>query len=111
MNIFFEEIQKYFDLLNKKETKQSSFMTALEYMLKIADRSEHETETCTITADVNGDIVIVLKTKKSQLTIMANSKITYIGIGPVKEDKIHTMNTESYSVSDEVFRWIRRNSK
>lgn len=111
MNIFFKEIQKSFDLLDQKKAKQSSFMKALEYMLKIADESEYEVEECTITTDQNGDIVIVLRTKHAQLTITANSMISYMGTGPKEEDRIHTINSESYSVSDEVFAWIRRNSK
>lgn len=111
MNTFFKEIQKSFDLLDDTKTKKISFMTALEYMLKIADKSEHETETCTITNNEAGEILIVLKTKRSQLTISANSRISYIGTGPCEEDRIHTINTESYHVNDEVLQWIRRNAK
>jgi hypothetical protein len=64
-------------------------MKALEYMSKIANESEYETETCTIDANPDGDIVIVLKTKKSQLTITAGNRISYMGTGP------HTKRTKS----------------
>ncbi len=112
MNIFFKKIQKSFDLLDQKKAKQSSFMKALEYMLKIADESEYEVEECTITTDQNGDIVIALRTKRALLTITANDNgISYMGGGPKKEDRIHLINTRSYSISSEVFEWIQRNRK
>ncbi len=111
MSIFLKEIQKSFDLLDQKKAKQSSFITALEYMLRIVKESEYETEMCDITADKNGDIVIVLRTKHAQLTITASSMISYMGTGPREEDRIHTINSESYLVSGTVFAWIKRNSK
>lgn len=111
MNTFYKEIQKSFDLLDNPKTKKDFFLTGLEFMLKIANQSKHETETCTITKNEAGEILIVLKTKESQLTISANSRISYIGTGPCEEDRIQVLNTESYYVSDEVLQWIRRNSK
>lgn len=86
-------------------------MSALEYMLKIADESEYEVENCTISSDQNGDIMIVLNTKRATLTITANSRISYVGNGPKKEDNIRVINTDSYAVSEEVFEWIERNRK
>lgn len=95
-----------------KKTKQSSFMKALEYMLKIADKSDYQTKTCNITSDQNGDIVIVLRNKQAQLTITSNNNgISYTGIGPKEEDQICTINTANYSVSSTVFEWIERNKK
>ena len=111
MNIFFKAIQKSFDLLDQKETKKISFMKALEYMLKIAEESEYEAEICTINTDENGDILIIISTKKATLTIVATPRISYTGKGPKEEDKIYVINTDSYSVSEEVFEWIQRNRK
>lgn len=111
MNIFFKEIQKSFDLLDQTKTQQSSFMTALEYMLKIANESKYEVEKCTIINDQNGNIMITLSTGEAKLTIIAHSRISYIGKGPKKEDEIQIINTASYSVSSEVFEWIKRNRK
>ncbi len=112
MNIFFKEIQKSFDLLDQKKAKQSSLMTAWEYMLKIAKKSEHETEICTININQEGNIVIVIASKKATLTIIANdSHISYTGTGPQKEDQICTINSEGYSVHNEVLEWIKRNCK
>lgn len=112
MNIFFKEIQKSFDLLDQEGTKQSSFMTALKYMLKIANESKCETEECTMTTDKYGDIVIAFKTKHNLLTITANNNgISYMGTGSEEKDRIHVINTESYSVSSEIFEWIQRNRR
>lgn len=112
MNIFFKEIQKSFDLLDQKKVKQSSFMKALKYMLKIADKSEYETEEFTITADKNMDTVIALRTGNALLTITVdNNGISYMGTGPQKEDRICTINNEGYSVQNEVLEWVQRNRK
>lgn len=112
MNIFFKEIQKSFDLLDQKKAKQSSLMTALECMLKIADKSEYETEECSITADKNMDIVIALRTGNALLTITANNNgISYMGTGPKKKDRICTINSKGYSVQNEVLEWVQRNRK
>lgn len=111
MNVYYEEIQKSFDLLNRKKTKKNSFLNALEYLLKIAEKSEYEVEKCTIEVNQDGDIVAVLNTGKATLTITANSRISYTGKGPRKGDNIHITDTESYSVNSEVFEWIKRNRK
>ncbi|MEI7919235.1 MAG: hypothetical protein WCH65_03370 [bacterium] len=113
MNIYFEKIQKSFYLLDQAGTKQSSFMKALEYMQKIANKSEYEVENCFIITDKYGDIIIMMTSiEDASLTITANDNgISYIGKGPKKEDEIQAINTASYSVSDEIFEWIKRNRK
>lgn len=113
MNIFFKEIQKSFNLLDQEGTKWSSFMTALEYMLKIAGESKYETEKCFIQSDSEGDMIIMITTQEARLMITANiNGISYTGTGPKEEDNILLMNSRaSYSVSDEVFDWIQRNRK
>lgn len=111
MNTLWKVIQKSFDLLDQKETKKSSFMTALEYMLKIADKIDYDVAGCNISSDKNGDIIITFKTKKSELVIKANQRISYDGTGPHKEDEIKTINTESYYIRGEILEWIKRNCK
>jgi hypothetical protein len=111
MNTLWKTIQKSFDLLDQKETKQSSFITALEYMLKIANKINYDVADCNISSDKNGDIIITFKTEKSKLVITANQRISYDGTGPHKEDKIKTFNTESYYVSENIFDWLNRNRK
>lgn|GEM_PF-6502908 len=112
MNIYFKEIQRSFDLINKKKVNQSSFMKALEYMLKIANESKYQVEKCLISADKDKNVIISLSTKQSQITITANSNgISCTGTGPKKEDNIRFINTESRYVSDTVFEWIKRNRK
>ena len=108
MNIFFKTIQKSFDLLDQPGTKQSYFITALDCMLKIADESEYETETCTIHSDQKGNIVIVLTSKEATLTITADHNgISYTGTGPKKEDQIHIINTKSYSAKNLIKQLIK----
>lgn len=111
MNIFFKEIRSSFELLDKKRTKQLSFVMAIEYMLKIANESKYQTESCFIGANEDGDIIIILTSKTAALKITVNDRISYTGKGPKKEDEICVINSEGYSVSQEVLTWIERNKK
>lgn len=112
MNVYYEAIQKSFDLLKSKKVKKPSFETALEYMVKLAKNSDYYVEKCVFSADKERNVIISLNTKDASLTITANDRtISYTGTGPKKEDNFQTVNTESYIVSVMIFEWIKRNRK
>ncbi len=121
MNNLFKSIQKSFDLLDRKKnwdgkggqpTKKSSFMKALEYLLKIAKDFENELPDCSIDTDRKGDIIATFRAKDAELSIEANQNgISFTGKGPHKDDAIRTINSESYYVSSQVTEWLKRNNK
>ncbi len=112
MNIYYQSIQKSFDLLKSKKVKKSSFEAALEYMCKLARNTSYNVEKCVFSADKERNIIISLSTKDASLTIVAeDNRISYTAKGPKEEDNFRTINTESYIVSQRVFEWIKRNKK